>query len=155
MCATLDADCLHEVFGSGDRPEPGTKFHDWLEKHGKLVVGGPLREELGRSNNFLKWYRQAILSGLATEFNDRIVNEKTEKLINEGSCQSNDAYIIAIAQVSNVRLLYSNDGNLNSDFQNSNLINNPRGKIYSTQIKDRSGTRPKKIWPKPQKTTQR
>lgn len=91
MCATLDADCLHEVFGSGDRPEPGTKFYDWLEKHEKLVVGGPLREELGRSNNFLKWYRQAILSRLATEINDHIVNEITEQLINEGSCQSNDA----------------------------------------------------------------
>lgn len=78
MCAFLDADCLHEVFGSGDRSEPGTKFYDWLEVHGKLVVGGPLREELGRSNSFLKWYRQAILSGLATDINDHIVNEITE-----------------------------------------------------------------------------
>ena len=31
MCAILDADCLHEVFGSGNRSEPGTKFYDWLE----------------------------------------------------------------------------------------------------------------------------
>ena len=147
MCAILDADRLHEVFGSGNRSEPGTKFYDWLEKHGKLVVGGQLRNELGRSNSFLKWYRQAILSGLATDINDHKVNELTEKLINEGSCESKDAQIIALAQTSNARLLYSNDGDLNSDFQNSNLINNPRGKIYSTLIKDRSGTRPKKFGP--------
>ncbi len=28
---STDADCLHEVFGSGNRSEPGTKFYDWLE----------------------------------------------------------------------------------------------------------------------------
>ena len=26
MCAILNADCLHEVFGSGDRPETGRNF---------------------------------------------------------------------------------------------------------------------------------
>ena len=147
MCAILDADCLHEVFGSGDRPETGRKFYDWLEKHGKLVVGGQLRKEFGRNKKFSQWQRQAILPRSVTDINDHIVNERAEHLKNEGSCESNDAHIIALARISNAQLLYSNDGELDSDFQNSDLINNPRGKIYSTQIKDRSGTRPKNFGP--------
>ena len=47
---------------------------------------------------------------------------------------------LALAQVSGARLLYSNDLTLHQDFGNRDLINRPRGKIYSThaggQIQD-------------------
>lgn len=48
-------------------------------------------------------------------------------------CVSDDEHIIALAQISGARLLYSNDGDLHKDFRNKNLIDNPRGKVYSTR----------------------
>lgn len=145
MCAIIDANCLHEVFGSGNRPEAGRKFYDWLEKRGKLVIGGKLRKELGHDSRFLQWYRQAINSGLVTDVDDVTVNKKTKELNKNKSCKSNDAHIIALAQISQARLLYSNDCCLQDDFQNSDLIKNPRGKIYTTIIKDKLGTRQKEF----------
>ena len=132
MCAILDANCVSEVFGRGDRPEAGKKFFDWLNEHGKLVVGGKLRKELGKHSGFSQWYRQAINSGLAIDINDFIVNERTKNLEENKSCKSDDAHIIALAQVSKARLLYSKEINLHRDFGNSNLIKKPRGKVYST-----------------------
>ena len=49
-----------------------------------------------------------------------------------GAVKSDDPHIIALAQVSGARLLYSNDKSLQQDFKNKDLINNPRGKVYIT-----------------------
>ena len=46
--------------------------------------------------------------------------------------QSDDPHILALAVVSGARLLYSNDRLLQHDFKNPALINQPRGKVYST-----------------------
>jgi len=40
--------------------------------------------------------------------------------------------IVALAQVSGARLLYSNDRNLQQDFGNKAFIDKPRGKVCST-----------------------
>ena len=53
------------------------------------------------------------------------------ELHDEGACQSNDLHVLALAQVSGARLLYSNDLSLHQDFGNRDLIR-PRGRIYST-----------------------
>ena len=55
-----------------------------------------------------------------------------EKLLQEERCRSNDTHVIALAQISGARLLYSNDKDLHVDFKNKRLIDEPRGKIYST-----------------------
>ena len=54
------------------------------------------------------------------------------ELQDAGACQSNDLHVLALAQVSGARLLYSNDLSLHQDFGNRDLISRPRGKIYST-----------------------
>ena len=59
------------------------------------------------------------------------VNAKAEELKNE--CVSDDQHIIALAQISGARLLYSHDGDLQEDFRNKELIDRPRGKVYSTK----------------------
>lgn len=46
--------------------------------------------------------------------------------------QSNDIHIIALARVSGARLLFSNDTALHKDFRNKDLIDQPRGKVFST-----------------------
>ena len=133
MCAILDNDVVHEVFGS-DRPQAGEEFYRWINA-GRihLVVGGKLREELGANYAFKTWFQQRLNAGQATDIDDREVDTVTTALVEAGSCRSNDEHIVALAQCSNARLLYSNDTDLHRDFKNRLLVANPRGRIYSTR----------------------
>ena len=131
MCAIVDANVAHEVFGS-DRPEAGVKFFEWINSGiGRLVAGGKLLEELNRTSA-REWARQALNAGLIRNVRETDVNARMEELQNERACRSNDPHILALAQISGARLLYSNDRNLQRDFSNRSLIGNPPGKIYST-----------------------
>ena len=131
MCAILDAGVVHEVFGS-NRPPAGEKFFDWInEGHGRLVLGGKLLVELNRTAA-REWARQALNAGLIRSVSTDKVNARADTLQSEGSCRSDDPHVIALAQVSAARLLYSNDNKLQRDFKNKTLIDGPRGKVYST-----------------------
>ena len=131
MCAIVDANVAHEVFGA-DRPEAGVKFFDWINSGiGRLVVGGMLLEELNRTSA-REWARQALNAGLIRNVRETDVNAAMEELQNEGLSRSNDAHVLALAQISGARLLYTNDRPLQQDFRTRSLIDNPPGKIYST-----------------------
>ena len=131
MCAIVDTDVSHEVFGT-NRPEAGEKFFEWINSEPfRLVVGGRLLDELNRSPA-REWIRQAILSAKVRVEQKSIVDEKEEELRKRGSCRANDTHVIALAQISGARLLYSNDKELHEDFGNKRLIDRPRGKVYST-----------------------
>ena len=133
MCAIVDANVVSEVFGF-NLPPAGEKFFDWLNKgSGQLVVGGKLLEELEKSSaDFRRWGQEAQLAGKMRIVNKSEVDAKTEQIQGEGVIRSDDPHVIALAQVSGARLLYSNDGNLQQDFKNKKLIDDPRGKVYST-----------------------
>ena len=140
MCAILDANVAHEVFGV-DRPPAGEGFFNWLnEGGGRLVVGGKLRGELNRSSQaYRAWALQARLSGDLRRLDDPLemeVDTITEDLEQAAAMKSDDPHVIALAQVSGARLLYSNDSDLQDDFKDRRLINNPRGKVYSTLVND-------------------
>lgn len=133
MCAILDNDVVHEVFGR-DRPPAGEAFRRWIDSgRGQLIVGGRLRQELGGNRAFRSWLQQALLGGQAISVNDEAVEKKTTALKRSDVCRSNDPHIVALAQLSNARLLYSNDDDLRHDFGNKQLIDQPRGKVYSTK----------------------
>ena len=134
MCAIVDANVVSEIFGS-DLPPAGEKFFDWLNKgSGRLVGGGKLLEELEKSSvDFRRWGQEAQLAGKMRIVNKSEVDARTEQIQNEGAIRSDDPHVIALAQVSGARLLYSNDGNLQQDFKNKSLIDDPRGKVYSTR----------------------
>ena len=135
MCGIVDANVAHEVFGQ-NRNEAGKAFYDWLFcGSGHLVVGGKLHSELARSTSGLeKLFQQLGLAGRMTiEDKDEVLG-KTEELLRKGLCRSDDEHVIALAQVSGARLLFTNDGDLQDDFKNYRLIDNPRGKIYTTRI---------------------
>lgn len=134
MCAILDANAAHEVFGgnAGQATEAGKAFFEWLS-HGKgnLVVGGQLGEELDRVPGFRKWAYQAKLKGKPlVKISDYRMNDEVKKIEKRDDLQSDDPHIIALAQVSGARLLFSNDKNLHKDFKDPDIISN--GKIYST-----------------------
>ena len=135
MCAIVDANVAHEVFGSNP-PPAGERFFDWLNKGaGRLVAGGKLLSELNQSSEgFRRWAQQARRAGKMRLVRNSEVDSRTERLRNEGICRSNDHHVIALAQVSGARLLYSNDGDLQKDFKDSDLVSNPEGHVYSTRL---------------------
>ena len=134
MCAILDANVVHKVFGQ-NRPDAGKAFFDWITSgSGSLVTGGKLHRELTHMHTFREWSKQAVLSGRIKRFNDQEIDDRTARL--KGSCTSDDPHVIALAQISGARFLYSDEGDLHQDFKNRTLIGNPRGTVYSTKEQD-------------------
>ena len=133
MCAIVDANVASEVFSSSPSPA-GDKFLGWINKgSNRLVVGGKLLEELEISSpGFREWANQAELSGKMRIVNEDEVGAITEQIEQKGTHASGDSHILALAQLSGARLLYSNDQDLRRDFKDTRLIANPKGHIYST-----------------------
>lgn len=144
MCAIIDANAAHEIFPeSPARPPAGQGFFDWIHKgDGRLVVGGKLREELDRAG-LRNWMRTARQAGHIRLVDDESVDRRSEELDDEGVCQSNDSHVVALAEISGARLLYTNDRKLQGDF--TRLVQ--RGRVYSTNtdvtLKNREFTRAK------------
>ena len=134
MCAIVDANVARDVFQPGGT-EAGKKFFEWLNgKEGSLVVGGRARIELFQLGAVQKWAQQAQLSGKVKIEDEVRVDQRTAELEDEGNMSSDDPHVIALAQISGARLLYSNDRDLQEDFKCKELIDNPRGKVYSTLV---------------------
>ena len=131
MCAILDTNAAHQVFGLNCPPE-GEQFYDWITSgRGRLVVGGRLLQELDGNGDFQEWMKEATLAGWVKIFNEETINGRIRQLERRGLCRSDDVHVVAFAQISNARLLYSKDKNLQRDFKDKQLLDNPRGKVYS------------------------
>ena len=132
MCAILDANTGSEVFGPNPTPA-GMKFLQWVNGgQGRLVVGGKLLSELEKLSAFGLWAKTAGLSGILRTVKEEPVATRTQQLEAGGRHVSDDPHVLALAQVSGARLLYSNDYNLQKDFKSKSLIDSPRGKVYTT-----------------------
>lgn len=130
MCAIIDANVAHEVFGPDWSPA-GEKFFAWLRTgKGKVIVGGKLLEELGNSHQLQ--ISGLIRAGIALRIDSNQVQAKTQQIARKGISRSNDAHVLALAQISGARLLYTNDRNLQQDFRDKRLIDKPRGTVYTT-----------------------
>ena len=145
MCAIVDANVAHEVFGA-NRPPAGEAFYKWINAGGgRLVVGGKLLQELKSVSGYRRWAledNRAARGRMRTK-GDTEVNARTAELQAEAALRSDDPHVIALAQVSGSRLLYSNDRALQQDFRNRALIDNPRGNVYST-LRSKNLTRSRK-----------
>lgn len=137
MCAIVDANVANEVFGPKQSPA-GEKFYGWVNAApGRLVVGGKLLQELEQgSPQFREWASTLGEAGRLRIVNADQINAKAQEI--QSQCVSDDSHIIALAQVSGARLLYTNESSerkkrLCEDFKNGQLVSNPRGKIYTTR----------------------
>ena len=135
MCAIIDNNVRHEVFGGHDAQTPAGKFFlDWVESpRGRLVIGGELRRELSEYGRFLTWMRTATRRNVVHSIDDERVDNETQSLQKQGVCNSNDAHVVALAKVSGARLLFTNDVLLQEDFRNPSIIRGTRGRIYTTR----------------------
>lgn len=133
MCAILDVNRAHQLLPDS-QDEPVDPLTGWVERgHGKLIVGGELLDELGRNSRVARWIQEQHRTARAvslTPSERRDVEIRTAKLRKQGICKSNDEHIIALAQIKRVGLILTADRDLQEDFKNSNLVDNPRGKVY-------------------------
>jgi len=95
-----------------------------------LVYGGELRREYFRSDKVKKIMTQLEKAGKAIYLNDEIIDKQTQEYIDKEIGISNDQHILALSKISAVRLLCTNDSDLEKDFKNPKILNKPRGKIY-------------------------
>lgn len=132
MCAILDVNRAHE-FVHPAPSEPVRQLKRWLESgRGRLVVGGRLLSELYVNKDVRQWIADLTWAGrtvLLSPEESQLVRERAKELTVSGDCKSDDEHIIALAQVSGTRLLYTNDKDLQADFTNTSLIKNPPGKL--------------------------
>ena len=133
MCAIVDANVTSEVFGSSPSPA-GDKFFDWINTGSRrLVASGKLLEELETSSpGFREWASQAVQAGTMRILDESEVGARTKHIERQGIRTKDDPHILALAQLSGARLLYSNDKRLRRYFKDTRLIANPAGHIYST-----------------------
>lgn len=139
MCAIIDANAAGLVFTSrttkAENESASKRFFDWVDSGpSSLIAGGKLLGELDKVSNFQKWRKRAVSVGRITILDESAVNQKTGQVAPR--CQSDDPHVIAVALIGNARFLYSNDDNLQKDFRNPDLVNNPRGSVYSTRLGD-------------------
>jgi len=136
MCAIVDANVRDEVFAphpdaQGDAPG---EFFNWLVKgRGVMVIGGTqLRGELFGTAGYRQrlLFQELLRAERIRDLSDGEVDSRAEELRESESCKSDDEHIIALAQVSGARLLYSNDRMLHEDFKAH--LRSPKGKVYST-----------------------
>ena len=128
MCVILDTNRVGDVFSKTADPVARQVF-DWMNsRRCRLVVGGELRRELEKHSGYPQWSRTAALDGRLRLENDRAVDELTTQLVTGERCVSDDPHVIALAQLSGARVLYSTDGDLRDDFRNTALLR-PRGSL--------------------------
>ena len=133
MCAIVDANVAGQVFGG--TPTPAGKFFlEWLNSRGKLAVGGDVRRELFSHHKFRNWLQTALRIGRARSINDDLVEAETAAVQGQRICRSDDPHVLALAQVSGARLLFTNDYDLQEDFGNHHIIEGVRGRVYTTVL---------------------
>lgn len=132
MCAIIDNDVSHQVFGTNPT-EPGLFFRNWLGRSngGIIVAGGRLFRELIQNTNFQTFFEARQQAGRAIRIPDAVVDAAEEELQSVDT-RSNDKHVLALALVSGARLLFTNDRALQEDFRDRRIIAGTRGRVYTT-----------------------
>ena len=98
-----------------------------------VVIGGQLLREL-MCTRLCGLVNEWIKSGRAKRVANRDV-ENEQAIVEQQQLLSDDPHIIALARVSNTRLIYTNDANLIFDFKSKILIS-PKGKVIKSTTND-------------------
>lgn len=129
MCLIVDANVAAQTFA----PEPASDFlpvwNALTRRQATAVFGGKLAREYYALKRHLRIIRELERSGRLRRIADATVNQVTNQLVQSAACGSDDEHIVALAQVSGVRLLCSHDHDLHMDFTNPKLLR-PPGRVY-------------------------
>ncbi len=132
MCAIIDNDVVHQLFGANPTP-PALYFLQWLGRRngGIIVAGGRLYGELTRNPKFLQFFTDRFRAGRARRIDTPLV-DAAEADLQAMPTRSNDTHVLALARVSGARLLFTNDRALQDDFTDRHIIAGTRGRVYTT-----------------------
>ena len=134
MCAIVDANVTHLVFGPR-QSDAGKQILRWIQqKPGRLWSGGLLYKEMqDNSVEFRQWAVQAQLAQRIRILPEDEIQRKATRVKQDFDLCSEDSHVLAIALLSGARILFSDDQNLQQDFSNRNIISRPRGKLFPAQ----------------------
>lgn len=129
MCIIVDNNRAH-LFFSEPKADVALPIWQWLvEKGGILIYGGRLATELKGMAKAGKLLLELQKAGRAFREDDEAITSKEVQIRKDGKCRSNDQHVIALAQVSGARVLFTADRDLMSDFCRVELLR-PKGKVY-------------------------
>lgn len=130
MCIIVDANVAADI--ANDNPSDASRMVvDWVtNRGGRIVHGGYLTSELFRIERLKRWFAQLQRAGRLMSADAIAVNARTDELTKSGACKSDDPHVIALAQISGARLLYSADTLLHEDFTSAALLSKPRGSVF-------------------------
>ena len=132
MCIIVDANRLGDFLADPAKPD-AAPVRKWLDRGAGRIVystGGAFAREIGRRHRvrLQSWVQAGRASVIpASRFAD---DERRLGVL--GSLRSDDPHVLALAREADVRLLYTNDPDLIADFKNKQIIDRPRGKVYSS-----------------------
>jgi hypothetical protein len=130
MCLIVDANVAARVFAVpyNDDFRP---IWEWIENRGgKIVYGGQNKVELERIVVVRKRLFGLWKAGRAIPVPAERVSAEQRPVNASGRCRSDDPHVIALARASGARVLCTEDGNLEKDFKDLQLVPRPRGAIY-------------------------
>ena len=131
MCIIVDTNKLG-AFLADPADGDSRPIRKWLDRGaGSLVysTGDRFADEIqGRYKDKLAGYARA---GRAKLIPESRFAEDERNLKTRPDLRSDDPHVLALARAAGVRLLYTGDRKLISDFRNKKFIDRPRGKVYS------------------------
>ncbi len=128
MAVVIDANCGHKVVRDADYIE----IREWfLNDKAKIAISEDLFKELYKKS-FKPFYDE-----MKKLQRVRVLDGEEENRVDEAIptilpiIQSDDPHILAMMIVGDFRLIVTEDNDLREDVKNKEIINGPRGKIYS------------------------
>src|SRR5574341_1579879 len=125
MCVIVDVDVAPQVLLRSDHPEYRV-VHQALfgstKPHGRLVIGGLLSKQYSRNRQLQRIVVRLFQMARARRIPDRLIDPEVEWVRKSGYARSNDHHILGLARASGVRVLCSNDRELQTDFGNKALL---------------------------------
>ena len=132
MCIIVDANRLGDFLADPAKPD-AAPVRKWLNRGAGRIVystGGAFAREIGRRHRVrLQALAQAGKASVVPA--PRFADDERELGV-LGRLRSDDPHVLALARATGVRLLYTNDPDLIADFKNKQLIDRPRGRVYSS-----------------------
>ena len=133
MCIIVDTNKLG-AFLADPADEDSRPIRKWLDRGAGSIVystSGKFAQEIqGRVRARLAGYARAGKAKLIPE--SRFADDE-RNLKAHPDLRSDDPHVLALARAAGVRLLYTADRNLISDFTDKRFIDQPRGKVYSSK----------------------
>lgn len=128
MCIIVDANAIQDLSVPTEDGKPVLKW--LLTESGGLIVGGKLKRELDRGG-LRATLAELSRAGKLHILDDGKLYQVSNRLLEEGSCRSDDPHVLAVAIVSGCRLIFTRDKKLHKDAKNNRILN-PAASIYKS-----------------------